>query len=120
MAKFDYVEAQSNAAALIDEFGDAGSFTRETLGVENPATGEMSPSATESFGGTVTPLLRFGNAEVNGESVQRGDGYVYFDGDEVLINDYIELNGETWRAVDVTKLTSVGGVRVYQKIQLRR
>ena len=120
VAKFDYEQAKRDADTLIDGFGDAGSFTRVTQGAIDQATGEQSPGTTTLINGTITPILRYMNNEINGESVLRTDGYVYFSGGEIEINDTTVLNGETFRAVDVTKLKSVSGTLVYQKVQLRR
>lgn len=120
MAKFDYEQARRDADTLIDDFGGPGSFTRVTPGAIDQATGEVGPSQTALIDGVITPILRYMNNEINGESVRRDDGYVYFSGGEIAINDTTVLNGETLRAVDVTKLKSVSGTLVYQKVQLRR
>lgn len=120
MAKFDYTKAQATVKKLVEKFGESGSFTRTVQGAIDPATGEQGASTETTISGTVTPVLRFSNDEVNGESVQRGDGYVYFDGDELAINDKVTINGEKWRCVDVSKIKSVSGVLVYQKVQLRK
>ncbi len=120
MAKFDYEQVRRDADSLIDEFGDSVSFTRVTPGTIDQATGEQSPGTTTLINGAITPILRYMNNEVNGESVLRTDGYVYFSGGEIEVNDTTVLNGETLRVVDVTKLKSVGGTLVYQKVQLRR
>lgn len=120
VAKFDYVKAQATAKKLVEKFGESGTFTRTVQGAIDPATGEQGASTNISNNGTVTPVLRFSNDEVNGESVQRDDGFVFFDGGEVAINDNVTINGETWRCVDVSKIKSVNGVLVYQKVQLRK
>ena len=120
MAKFDYIKAQATAKKLVEKFGESGAFIRTVQGAIDPATGEQGASTESTINGTVTPVLRFSNDEVNGESVQRDDGFVFFDGDELAINDKTTINGETWRCVDVSKIKSVSGVLVYQKVQLRR
>lgn len=120
MAKFDYEQARRDADTLISDFGDSGSFTRVIPGAIDQATGEQSPSTTTLINGTITPTLRYMNNEINGESVLRTDGYVYFSGGEIEVGDTTVLNGETYRAVDVVKLTSVSGTLAYQKVQLRR
>ena len=120
VAKFDYVKAQATAKKLVEKFGESGTFIRTVQGAIDPATGEQGDNTTISINGTVTPVLRFSNDEINGESVQRDDGFVFFDGGELAINDNITINGETWRCVDVSKIKSVSGVLVYQKVQLRR
>ena len=120
MAKFDYGKAQETAERLIDKYGAPGSFTRTTQGDIDPATGEQGAGTTTMINGTVTPVLSYKASEINGESVQRGDGYVYFDGGEIAINDKATINGDLYRCVDVSSIKSVEGVLVYQKIQLRR
>ena len=120
VAKFDYIKAQTTAKKLVEKFGESVTFIRTVQGAIDPATGEQGANTTVSIGGTVTPVLRFSNDEINGESVQRDDGFVFFDGGELAINDKIAINGETWRCVDVSKIKSVSGVLVYQKVQLRR
>lgn len=120
VAKFDYGKAQETAERLIDKYGAPGSFTRTTQGDIDPATGEQGAGTTTMINGTVTPVLSYKASEINGESVQRGDGYVYFDGGEIAINDKATINGDLYRCVDVSSIKSVEGVLVYQKIQLRR
>lgn len=118
--KFDYAKAQATAKRLIEKFGEAGAFSRVTSGGTDNVTGVTTPETTTTISGTVTPALKYKSNEINGESVQRGDGYVFFDGDEIAINDTITINGEAFRAVFIDKIESVAGVLVYQKVQLRR
>lgn len=119
MADFNYNSAAIKAGRLIAKFGGDGTFTRETGGGVDPVTGDTSQVTTDSIAGTVTPVLNYRNDEINGESVLRSDGYVFFDGAPVRIGDNISINGEVWRAVDIQKIQSVDGVLVYQKVQLR-
>ena len=120
VAKFDYIKAQATAKKLVEKFGESGSFTRTVQGAIDPATGEQGAGTTTMINGTVTPVLSYKASEINGESVQRGDGYVYFDGGEIAINDKATINGDLYSCVDVSSIKSVEGVLVYQKIQLRR
>lgn len=120
MDKFDYVKAQATAKRLIGKFGEAGAFSRVIAGGTDNVTGVTTPETTNTINGTVTPVLKYKSNEINGESVQRGDGYVFFDGDEIAVNDTITINGELFRAVFIDKIESVAGVLVYQKVQLRR
>lgn len=118
--KFDYVKRRARADRLIEKSGEAGAFNRVTAGGTDNVTGATTPETTTTINGTVTPVLKYKSNEINGESVQRGDGYVFFDGDEIAINDTITINGELFRAVFIDKIESVAGVLVYQKVQLRR
>lgn len=69
--------------------------------------------------GIVILIFKYNLNEINGEFVQCGDGYVYFDGGEIIINDMIMINGEIFCVVFIDKIESVNGVLVYQKVQLR-
>lgn len=120
MSKFDYSKAQATAQRLIDKFGDGGSFTRTSQGNIDPVTGNSTGGSTLTISGTITPILSYKNSEVDGASIMQGDGYAYFDGQGLRVGDYTTVNNETWRVVSVSGITSISGVNVYQKVQVRR
>lgn len=120
MAKFDYFKAQSTAKKLVDKFGGPTIATKVTQVEIDPATGEVISGIERTFDGCVTPPLQATTREIDGESVLRGDAFCYFDGDEAEIGCLFEINGATYRAVNIEKLKSVSGVLVYQKVQLRK
>ena len=118
----DYNEFAALATELIEEFGAAGSVY--TTGTEsstdmfgNVITGE--PATVIS--GTITPLLQYDSAEVDGSVVLVGDCYAFFDStNEPLEGMLATVNGVEWRIVGVTKFDSADGIKVYRKLQLRR
>ena len=53
--------------------------------------------------------------------IQSGDSYCFFHSeDEPEIGMLPTDNGKAWRVVSIIELTSVGGVNVFRKLQMRR
>ena len=123
MSSFDYTAKRAMAKRLIEKFGAAGSFILPgNDGGTDPNTGDTIPAQPDTtILGTVTPILRYKGNEIDGKTIQTGDGYVFFHSDVAPTIGYLHTqNGDTWRAVNIMEMTSVGGVNVYRKIQLRR
>lgn len=121
MVAFNYENARLTATKLITKFGASGSFVVKGNDGGYDDDGNVIASQPDtSISGIVTPLLQYKTNEVDGTTIKTGDSYVFFDGAEVPINAVITLNGDTLRAVSNKELTSVGGVNVYRKIQLRK
>ena len=120
---FDYNQAAEDAKEIIAEFGAAGSFVlKGSAGSGVDEFGDPLPTVDDvTYSGTVTPLLQYKADEIDGESVKQGDAYVFFDSaTPPAIGSIATLNGNTWRVVAIESLSSVGGVRVFTKLQLRR
>lgn len=119
---YNYEAARLTATKLITKFGGAGQFVRKgNSGGFDDDGNVIAPTADEVNTGIITPLLSYESSEINGQNIQTGDAYVYFDSNvKVSINSVTTLNGKEYRAVSVDTLESVGDVLVYQKVQLRR
>lgn len=121
--KFDYSKAREVAAKLIDKFGAPSTFVvaGQNAGGYDDFGNVIAPSSDTVINGTITPLLSYKQAEINGETIQQGDGYVFFHSDTAPpIDSKTTINGLVYRAVWVEQLSSVGGVNVLRKVQLRR
>lgn len=118
---FDYSAARELAEELITEFGAAGTFIKKGAAGGYDEYGDVIADSDDiEIAGTVTPLLSYKTAEIDGSGILTSDSYVYFHSDTAPEIDYtITINGVTYRAIDVTELASIGGVNVYRKIQLR-
>ena len=121
--KFDFSEAREDAKEIITEFGESSTLTNPGASGGYDAFGNPiadTPGAT--INGTVTPLLNYKIDEIDGETIQRQDSYVFFDTDgtpEIGMN--ITINGQKYAIVDIPlRIQSVGGVTVLNKLQLRR
>lgn len=119
---FDYADARETAENIIKNFGQAGTFTLigNTGGFDE--NGDIVvPTADVIITGTITPLLRYKKYEVDGDSIQKGDNFVFFHSTTApLINMQTTLNSESFRVVKAETLTSVDDINVYRKIQLRK
>ena len=123
MASFDYVKARSVAKGLIEKFGEAGQFIVAGSGSGGyDSSGNIIPAEPDVvIDGLVTPPLSYKQMEVDGNQVLATDSYVFFHSEEEPpIDSKITINGGKYRAIDISKLDSVSGIRVYTKIQLRR
>lgn len=118
---FDYAKAALKAELLIVKFGGAGTFVingNNGGGYDNDGN-PILPELDSYISGSVTPLLQYKRTEIDETNVLTGDAYVFFDGALVPDDATITINGNELRAVKTTTLTSVDGVLVYQKVQLR-
>ena len=120
--KFDYNKARQTAERLINKFGAECSAVQEAVGGGTDAFGDPLPGTDAvTIDGIITPKLNYRVSEVDGSVVQHGDCYVYFHSNTApSIDMTVTLNGETFRIVDIVDLTSVDGINVYRKLQLRR
>ena len=120
---FNYSEARATAEALIGEFGESATLVK--LGTDagyDLNIGDLISSTLGSYvDGLVTPMLSYKSTEVDGELIQTGDSYCFFHSDEAPeIGMALTINGHDWRVVSIVDLTSVDGVNVFRKMQLRR
>ena len=126
---FDYSEARATAEAIIGEFGESATLSKPgTDAGYDPNTGDPIPSTPGSYvNGLVTPLLEYdtqtrsGASEEAGETILSGDKFCFFHSAEAPeIGMALTINGHDWRVVSIVDLTSVDGVNVFRKLQLRR
>jgi len=122
MVAFNYTNARLTATKLITKFGEAANFViKGNDGGYDDDGNVIAPQPDTNISGIVTPLLRYKSKEVNETTILTGDTYVFFDSNnDVPVGAVITINGDTLRAVNSEELTSVSGVNVYRKIQLRR
>lgn len=124
--EFDYTKARATAEKLIKKFGQAGTvYLNDEPGGED-ALGDPLPSTSgKIINGFVTPLLPYSTqtqlSVYEKENVKSGDMYAFFHSDELIdINMLHDSSGDTWRVQSVSKITSVSGTNVYQKMMLRK
>ena len=122
MAAFDYVNAHSVAVKLITKFGQPANVIKKgNAGGYDTSGNVIAPQPDITISGIVTPLLQYKQSEVDGENVQRGDSYVFYESDSLPEIGYmVTVNAIEFRVMDLTNLTSVDGIKIYLKMQLRR
>ena len=125
MPKFDYSDARETARQLINDFGQAGRF------IKSGDTGGFDEFGNPTGGGNeividgiVTPLLPISKdgMESGGANIIDGDKMCFFHSEQAPEIGYEHTqNGVKWRVVSVLKeITSVDGVNVFRKFQMRR
>lgn len=120
---YNYPASRKQAARIILKFGAPGSVVKKG----NPGGGSdvngdpIAASPDEMFFGTVTPLVRFKTSEIDGTTILKGDSWVFFNSEtSPEIDMQITLNFETFRIVDLEKLTSVDDINVFRRLTLRK
>lgn len=122
MSAFDYVNAHSVAVNLIAKFGQSASVVKKGNASGFDGSGNiLATTADTTIIGTVTPLLKYKQSEIDGESVLMGDSYVFFDSSVTPeIGMMITINSIQFRIINITTLTSVDDINVYRRLQLRK
>lgn len=115
--KFDYSRSRATAQRLIERFGSSFTFTRESYGEYDPATGSVG--ATETTFDTNIVWLEYRKDEVDETTIFRGDAKLICDG-QVEPDDTVVYQGETWRIIDTSPLNPTGSDRVLTIAQARK
>jgi hypothetical protein len=118
---YNYDKATATAKKIIKKFGSDGAFVKKGSTGGFDAEGNVKADVEDIIiEGIITPLVKFKVHEVDGKSIINGDGWVFFSADTLPEIGYqTAVNGKTFRVVDSYVLSSVEGVTVYQKLQLR-
>lgn len=120
---YDYAAARRLAEKVITKFGAAGSVVKKGItGGGFDANGDVIPDSPDVIiPGLVTPLVQFKTKEIDGTTIQAGDSYVFFHSDTIpAVDMQITINTETFRIVGIIKLSSVGDVNIFRRLQLRK
>jgi hypothetical protein len=118
---FDYDAAREIARQTIEKYGGAGQAIKPGATGGFDSSGNVTPDIADVIiDGIITPLVLYTIKEINGTSIKEGDSWVYFQSDtKPDVNMQITLNGVTLRIVAIPTVTSISGVNIYQKLQLR-
>ncbi len=122
MSGFDYTRARDTAERLILKFGQSASVVIPGNASGYDTSGNViAPTADTVINGIITPLLSYRKSEIDGESILHSDSYVYFHSDTApSVGARVTINSSLFRVVSIRELTSVAGVNVYRKLQLRK
>ena len=120
---YDYAAARKLALKVITKFGAPGSVVKKGVsggGFDN--NGDPIPDSPDvTILGTVTPLVRFKTSEIDGETILKGDSWVFFHSEvEPEVDMQTTINFETFRIVAIGDLSSVGDVNIFRRLQLRK
>jgi len=118
---FSFTAARNTVKRIINRYGGSGSVVKK--GSTGGFDSEGNPKADDPdvvIDGIITPIVKFKTSEIDGKTIKKGDGFVYFQADTEVVTDMqTTINGETFRVKGVDVLASVGDVRIYQRLHLR-
>jgi hypothetical protein len=120
---YNYPASRKQAQRIISKFGAPGSVVKkgEPGGGFDVNGDPVAASPDVTLFGTVTPLVRFKTGEIDGTTILKGDSWVFFNSEtSPEIDMQITLNFETFRIVDLEKLTSVDDINVFRRLTLRK
>lgn len=119
---FSYSSARNTVKRIINRYGGAGSVVQKgsTGGYDSEGNAKADTSDTV-IDGIITPVITFKTSDIDGETIKRGDGFVYFQSEsEVSVDMQTTINSETFRVKAVDILSSIGDVKIYQRLHLRK
>lgn len=117
---FDYLSVAREASALLAEFGQIVTVTRETVGEYDPATGTVS-SGTEGYS-CHGAVMNYRHQDIDGTLIQRGDVRVLLAPDaqfEPKPGDKVTLADATVLTVISVMPTKPAGLSVLYELQAR-
>lgn len=121
--KTDFNSARALAERLISKSGEPASFVKSGSTGGYDEYGDPLPDQPDIvIDGIVTPLFSFKTNEVDNENILASDSYVFFHSETAPEVGFEHTqNGKTYRMVSMMKeMTSVDGINVFRRIQLRR
>lgn len=120
---YDYAAARKLALKVITKFGAPGSVVKKGVsggGFDN--NGDPIPDSPDVvILGTTSILVDFKTNEIDGQTILQGDSYILFHSEvEPEVDMQTTIDFETFRIVGVKKLTSVDGINISRRLQLRK
>lgn len=114
-----YTDMQATASSLLTNYGQNLTFSRETPGAYDPATGTTGTATTSSYS-AYGVALNYRNFEIDGERILQGDRQLTIQNvsTEPKINDTVELDSTTYTVLSVMAMNPAGTNLVY-KLQVR-
>ena len=119
---FNYTKARSTAKKIIKKYGNDGTVvTKGTTGGFDSSGDPKADVPDSTIYGIITPVVKFKTAEIDGETIKKGDGWVFFHSNTEVVPDMqTTINGETFRVKGVGVLSSVDDIEIYQRLHLRK
>jgi hypothetical protein len=115
----NWSELVITADELIKEFGQPMTIKRVTQGEYDPATSLVTNVTTNI--GTTGVIFDFGESDINGTTILKGDKKVYVTANgvtSIMTNDSIMIGTQEYHITDVTQ-TSPAGVNLLWELKVR-
>ena len=120
MASGFYSGLAAVASSLLDTFGQAVSFSRQTAGTFDPALGKYTGQSTVAFSGNGASF-DYNSSEIDGKVIQRDDIRLMLEVTDTKpeIGDSCTIAAVAYRVMNVTE-SSPGGTVTHYELQLRK
>jgi hypothetical protein len=114
---FNYATLASSASRLIERFGVLLTFTNETAGAYDPATGQAAKTTTsyQKYG----CVFEYSDSERAEETIQEGDRRVLAQPHDYAVGDIVAISGENYRIVTVSQIQP-GDTNMAVNLQVRK
>ena len=118
---YNYAKARKIAARSIQKYGGEGSLVLKGVSGGYDNNGDVIPAQPDqTVYGLITPPVLYNSGEINGDTIIKGDSWVYFDSDQdISTGMQTTLNGVTFRVIDIQTVLDLDGVSIYKKLSLR-
>lgn len=122
---FNYIGARATAKRLIGStFGGVGSvFIPAIVGGDRNDDGTINPGVPEvNIPGIITPRIPVKTSEIDGENIQQGDFYTFFQHEtqsDIEIGMFTTINGIKHRIYTKKQLSSLDDVEVLLRLTIR-
>jgi hypothetical protein len=116
----NYTALQSTASRLLQDNGQAITFSYKTGEVINPATGTVTTPASDETVDGFGVAVNYKNAEIDGQTVLESDLKLLANNLATApeVNWKVAVNGETWRVMQVMPINPAG-TNVMYILQIR-
>ena len=114
---FDYTDLQSTATRLIEEYGQALTFTRTTEGSYNPATGQTTSDTSTEFTKNAA-VFDYKTHEMVG-AVESGDKKLIAEDYAYEVSDTVTIDGDLYRVMEVKRMKP-GDTSLAYELRVRR
>lgn len=113
-----YSSLAATATRLLDTYGQAVAFSRETSSSFDPVTG-IDTTSTSTFSGSGA-AFDYNSSEIDGEIVQRDDIRLMLEAVDTapIIGDKCTVDSKAYRVMNVMT-SSPGGTVTHYELQLR-
>lgn len=121
---FDYEDARETAKELIEEYGNDSVLVKKGTTGGFDSGGNVAPDVPDvDIIGIITPLISYKNAEIDGETIIKGDAWAFFYTESAIpieIDMQVTINGKTFSIKGIGSLSSVDDINIYTRLQLRK
>lgn len=119
---FNYDKANATAKKIINKYGGAGSLIKKGTTGGFDSGGNTKPDSPDvAIDGIITPLVKYKSNEIDGETIIKGDSWVFFQSASLVeIDMQTTINNKTFSVKGIETLSSISDINIFQRLHLRK